>query len=112
MSRTTLREEISKPKMIKGNKDHQFITGPYGMLQRKSFEKLIQACKTIGECIWDLPGTGITMDDGDYLPADLMRDPEQVDEALKILEAYFHPEMRMTLDEWNKRENSTGSSAR
>lgn len=103
-----LREEICKPRMVIGNEKHQFITGPYGMLRRESFEKLVWACKTIGACIWDSPSGGITVNDEgydtmDYLAADLMREPEEVEEALSMLDAYFHPTVKVTLDEWNKR---------
>ena len=103
-----LREEICKPRMVIGNEKYQFITGPYGMLRRESFEKLVWACRTIGASIWDSPSGGITVNDEgydaiDYLAADLMREPEEVEEALSMLDAYFHPTVKVTLNEWNKR---------
>lgn len=60
-----------------------------GCLSRKDWGNVVGACKVIGESVWDAPSHGFTEDGMDYIPVDLMREPEEVEEALCTVIAFF-----------------------
>lgn len=60
-----------------------------GCLPRKEWGEVIGACKVIGEAVWDAPSGGFTDNGVDYVPVDLMREPEEVEEALCTVIAFF-----------------------
>lgn len=60
-----------------------------GCLPRKDWGEVIGACKVIREAVWDTPSGGFTDNGVDYVPVDLMREPEEVEEALCTVIAFF-----------------------
>lgn len=62
----------------------------YGFIRKDDYNKLISACHTIGNCIYKYPSEGRTLNGVDYLPADLLEDPEDINNALNVLNSYFN----------------------
>lgn len=60
-----------------------------GFVNRADFNTVIGACRTIGAAIYQYPHQGETVDGIDYLPMDLLVDPEDIKNALEIINAYF-----------------------
>jgi hypothetical protein len=66
-----------------------FRRNDHGFLLREDWNTIVSACKVIGDSIWDNPNCGMTENGNDYLPADIMYSPKEIQEALKIVNAYF-----------------------
>ena len=60
-----------------------------GCLSREDFYRIVGACKDIGAFIWDAPTCGFTKDGVDYIPVDIMRGAEEIEEALRTVLAFF-----------------------
>lgn len=56
-----------------------------GCLARKDFVRIVGACKDIGNIVWDAPTSGFTRDGIDYIPVDIMREPEDIEDALRTV---------------------------
>lgn len=72
-----------------GARQMTFRHNECGFLLREDFNTIVGACKIIGDAIWDSPGSGMTENGKDYVPADIMYSPEEIKEAIKIVKAYF-----------------------
>ena len=60
-----------------------------GYILSEDWNLLVRSCKIIGGAIFDSPHNGMTEDGKDYLPADLVRTPEEIKEALKVVNSFF-----------------------
>lgn len=61
-----------------------------GYMLREDFYKLITACNEIGKAIYQERNHGMTDEEGnDYYPVIVMSEPEDIQEALEILNAFF-----------------------
>lgn len=64
-----------------------------GFMHKDDFNALMSACKTIGDCIFYPPSSGMTENGVDYLPVDILEDPKDIALSLQILNSYFQPIM-------------------
>lgn len=61
-----------------------------GCILREDWNLLVNSCKVIGSTISDSPRSGYIYENGkDYLPVDIIRTPEEIKEALKVINSFF-----------------------
>lgn len=85
-----LEEQLNNPKHDASSINPlTFRRNAQGFILREDWNTIVHACKVIGNSIWDSPGCGMTEEGKDYLPADITRSPKEIQEALKVVNAYF-----------------------
>ena len=61
----------------------------HGFIRKDDFNTLIGACHTIGHAFYDNPTIGITVDDHDYVPVDVLEETGDILEAITIILSYI-----------------------
>lgn len=60
-----------------------------GFMNKEDFNNLIWASTVVSHAIFNPPSSGETVDGIDYLPVDLIEDPEIIAEAMHILNSFY-----------------------
>ena len=90
LEKSRLEEKLNSSE----NNEHQisplsFRKNSQGFILQEDWNLIIDSCKVIGNAIYAYPGCGMTEDGNDYLPADILRDPEEIMKALEVVNGYF-----------------------